>query len=738
MGIFVDHRGRRFHLNAGDTSYVFEATAEGALAHWYWGPQIRPGSTLDRRALLLPRPFAPNPIPVQEEFSFDVLPQEYPTWGRGDYRAPAYQIRLDNGSAVTDLRFREYQIVSGKPRLKGLPHIYVDDPSQADSVVVVLEDALAGVRAEITYTAMAETNAIVRSTTLYNRGQRPWTIERALSASVDLPESGWDWIRLTGSWGRERQIERSRLGPGMSSIQSRRGASSHQANPFLALIEATGGEMHGWVYAMNLVYSGNFVAAAEVDQFDVTRMAIGIDPFQFQWTLGPGESFQTPEAVLVFSDQGLGKMSDSFHRLYRRHLMREPWRSQERPIVLNNWEATYFAFNEEKLLNLADAAQSLGVEVLVLDDGWFGQRNDDRSSLGDWTANPEKLPHGVAGLAAKIRGLGLKFGLWVEPEMVSPNSDLYREHPDWCLHVPDRSSSEGRHQLVLDLSREDVGDWMIGWMTNLLSHAPIDYIKWDMNRHMTEVGSERWPENRQTEVQHRYMLGLYRVLETLTATFPEVLFEGCSGGGGRFDPGMLYYMPQTWTSDDSDAIERLTIQYGTSLVYPPIAMTAHVSAVPNHQVGRMTPMATRGWVAMSANFGYELDFTQLTAEDRLAIGEQILCYKELRPLIQFGRFLRLRDPHQGNQAAWMFVDDGQDQALVVWVNLMAEPSAPVRWLRLKGLDGARNYQLSAWTPTERWQNLEVRGGDELMMRGLDTRALSDFSVRAWRLQAVGS
>lgn len=735
MAVHVDSSGRHFQLDAGDSSYVLEATEEGALAHWYWGPKLRSSSPVHRRELLVPRAFAPRPFPEHEEFSYDVLPQEYPTWGRGDFRSPAYQVRLDDGSAVTDLRFQAYRHVPGKPRLAGLPHIYVDDPQSAETLIVVLYDAVADLKVELVYTALADLNAIVRSAKFYNQSPRPLVLERALSASVDLPEAGWDWIRLVGAWGRERKIERTVLGLGMGSVESRRGASSHQANPFLALADSATGERSGRVWAMQLIYSGNFRAQAEVDGFENTRMAIGIDPFQFQWTLAPHETFQTPEAVLVFSHQGLGTMSETFHDLYRQHLMREPWRSQERPIVLNSWEATAFDFDEKKLVELADVAQSLGVETLVLDDGWFGQRNDARSSLGDWVPNHQKLPQGLIGLAKKVHDRGLQFGLWVEPEMVSPASDLYRAHPDWCLHVPHRPRTEGRHQLVLDLSRDDVVAWIIGWMTDLLTTTPIDYIKWDMNRNMTEVGSPQWPADRQAEISHRYMLGLYHVLETLTARFPQVLFEGCSGGGGRFDPGMLYYMPETWTSDDSDAIDRLVTQYGTSLVYPPIAMTAHVSQVPSQQVGRITPLTTRAWVAMSATFGYELDVTRLSAEEREAIGRQITVYKALRPLVQFGRFYRLLDPAQGNEASWMFVSGDGTEGLVVWVNRMAEPAAPVRWLHLTGLRADRDYDLSEWTEEGSWQFRGRYGGDRLINIGIATRAVSDFGVRAWRLQA---
>ncbi len=738
MGIQVSANGRYFHLMAGNTSYILEATEEGYLAHWYWGEQLRRDAKVDRRDLLIPRAFAPRPLPDNERFSLEALPQEYPTWGTGDYRVPAYQIQLANGTTVTDLRFQSYRLLPGKPRLPGLPHLRADDAQVAETLVVVLFDDRAEIGVEISYTVFAALDVIVRSVKVTNHGQHPLAIQRVLSASVDLPEADWHWIRLTGAWARENSIERTPVGRGMSSVQSRRGASSHHANPFLALAAPNAGERGGRVYAMNLVYSGNFVAYAEVNGFENTRLAIGIDPFQFQWTLAPGESFQTPEAVLVFSNQGLGAMSTTFHALYRQHLMRDPWRNRVRPIVLNNWEATAFDFDQDQLLHMAVTAKTLGIETFVVDDGWFGRRNDARSSLGDWTPNREKLPDGITGLATKVHELGLDFGLWVEPEMVSPDSDLYRLHPDWCLHVPERPRTPGRHQLILDLSRSDVVQWMIDWMSELLTSAPIDYIKWDMNRNMTEVGSPAWPAHQQAEVGHRYMLGLYHALETLTTRFPEVLFEGCSGGGGRFDPGMLFFMPQTWTSDDSDAIDRLITQYGTSLAYPPIAMTAHVSAVPSQQVGRVTPLATRAWVAMSANFGYELDVTRLSTAESQAVAQQIKTYKDLRPLVQFGQFHRLVDSAQANEVAWMFLDSHRAEGLMVWVHRMAEPAAPVRWLRPTGLDSERVYRVMEWRDDGQWLTTGVYGGDELMLVGIATRAVSDFGARAWKIHAVSA
>jgi alpha-galactosidase len=459
----------------------------------------------------------------------------------------------------------------------------------------------------------------------------------------------------------------------------------------------------------------------------MTRVQIGINPFDFSWRLESGEYFQAPEAVLIFSNKGLNGMSQDYHELYRTRLVRRFWRDRERPILINTWEATYFDFNAAKIESIARHAKKAGVELLVLDDGWFGKRNDDRSSLGDWFANKEKLPRGLADLAQRINKIGLKFGLWFEPEMVSPDSDLYRAHPDWCLHVPGRSRSEGRNQLVLDLSRRDVCDWIVKTVGGILASTPIAYIKWDMNRNMTEIGSAFLPPERQSETAHRYMLGLYNVLERLTQKFPTVLFENCAGGGGRFDPGLLYYMPQTWTSDNSDPISRIEIQYGTSLLYPPVTVGAHISAVPNHQVGRITSMVTRGHVAMSGNLGYELDLGSLNAEERKLVAEQISFYKRKRRLIQFGKFYRLVSPFENKAAAWMIVAPDQKEALVWHIHTLIHPNAPTDRLRLQGLNPTCDYR-SVTTG-------EVFGGDFLHEAGLTIPPpKSDFQSTLWELK----
>jgi alpha-galactosidase len=559
-------------------------------------------------------------------------------------------------------------------------------------------------------------------------------------------------LYLPGAWSRERHVERSPLGHYRHVVESRRGASSHQENPFLALLAPDTDETHGQVYAMSLIYSGSFQAFAEVDQFDVTRMAIGLNPFDFSWELAPGEAFQTPEAVLLYTDEGLGQMSRSFHALFRKHLLREPWCDTERPILVNNWEATYFNFDEEKLCHLIDTASDFGMELMVLDDGWFGHRNGDDSSLGDWVEDRAKLPHGLACIADHAKERGIQFGLWFEPEMVSRDSRLYREHSDWVLSAPGRPLTEGRGQYVLDLTRPCVQDYVIEAVASVLKRVSISYVKWDMNRHMTEVYTASLPARRQKETAHRYMLGLYRVLESLHEMFPEVLFESCSGGGGRFDPGMLYYMPQTWASDDSDAVERLAIQYGTSLVYPPQAMGAHVSAVPNHQTGRCEPMATRVLVAMAGTFGYELDITTFSEEERQEVREHIALFKELRSLLFSGELYRLLVPeHHGDAVSWMMVSKDKTHAFLSYVQLLATPNPPHRFLHLQGLDPHRQYrlferlttaaehfpQVPANWPDHSFADGAVFGGDELMRAGIWLPVLmGDYQSFGWELKAV--
>jgi alpha-galactosidase len=727
MGITYDESQKIFHLGAGDSSYCFQVANGGYLAHLYWGKRIRPAN-LSRLIYPLIRAFTPNPDPVNITLSLDTLPREYPAYGNTDFRHPACQVQLENGSTISDLRYRTHRVLKGKPKLDGLPATYVESDDEAETLEVELVDELTRLKVILSYTAYEKLNAITRSARFVNEGEQNLKLLSALSMSIDFHDADYDLLHLSGAWARERHIQRRPLAPGMQSVESRRGASSHQQNPFIALLGKGADENGGEAYGFSLVYSGSFVAQVEVDYYATTRVSMGINPFDFTWLLEPGESFQTPEVVMVYSAEGLGEMSRTYHKLYRTRLCRGQFRDAERPILVNNWEATYFDFTADSLVEIAKVASELGIELFVLDDGWFGKRKDDTSSLGDWFVDEDKLPKGLKDLADRVRDLGLQFGLWIEPEMISPNSDLYRAHPDWCIHVPGRSRSTARSQLVLDLSRKDVCDAVVKTISDVLSSAPISYVKWDMNRNMTEIGSAELPPERQRETAHRYMLGLYRIMDEITAAFPHILFESCSGGGGRFDPGMLYYMPQTWTSDDTDAVARLEIQYGTSIVYPPIAMGAHVSAVPNHQIHRSTPLEMRGHVAMAGNFGYELDLTKLTDSEKKAAGRQVAAYKEIRRLVQFGDFYRLFSPFEGNETAWMFVSEDKAEAFVGYYQVLAKPNPPMGRLRLRGLDPSRDYHLA--------KTRQTFGGDELMHVGLNIPyLLGDFQSAVWRFEA---
>lgn len=728
MSIQYDQQRSLFHLQAQDTSYVIHVTKTGYPAHLYWGKKIR-GMQLERLLELKERAsFSPSTELDHLALSLDTLPHEYPGYGNSDFRMPAYQVMLPNGTTVTDLRYESHSIRSGKPALAGLPATYTESDDEAATLELTLKDELTGLTVILSYTVFKAFNAITRSARLVNNGTDTLQLLRAFSLSLDFAHDRFEMLQLSGAWTRERYVHTRKLEPGLQSVESRRGSSSHMQNPFVALLSEGANEDHGDVYGVNLVYSGNFTAGVEVDQFHSARLFMGINPFDFNWRLEPGEQFQTPEAVMVHSGHGLGGMSRSFHDLYRSRLIRGTFRDQTRPILVNNWEATYFNFNADKIESIARTGQELGIELFVLDDGWFGKRDNDTTSLGDWFVDRSKLPNGLEDLVSRVKRLDMQFGLWFEPEMISPESELYRAHPDWCLHVEGRRRTQARHQLILDLSRNDVQDYIVKSVSDILSSAPISYVKWDMNRNMTEIGSALLPPERQRETAHRYMLGLYAVLEKITSAFPHILFESCSGGGGRFDAGMLYYMPQTWTSDNTDAVSRLKIQYGTSIVYPVSSMGSHVSAVPNHQVGRITSLETRGNVALSGNFGYELDLTRFTDEEKETVKAQVALYKDVRHLVQFGDFYRLLSPFEGNDTAWMFVSKDQSEAFVVYASVLQEPNPPLNRFRLKGLDPKRDYRLDEQT---------VYGGDELMYAGLATPQFhGDYASRVYRFRAV--
>ena len=730
-----------FHLQTKNTSYIMAVQYQKYLTHVYWGKRIRLPKVENASLMRWACFDVMEPVPEAEQFpegkipdgfipfSMDYMRQEFPTEQVGDYRMPALEVEFEDGSRCCPLVYDGYNILEGKKGLQGLPSVYVESEEEAQTLELYLRDENRGLKVTLTYCVLEDWDVITRSVRIENLDKETIICRKISSVSIDFEDSEFDMIRLPGGWGKERRIERSVLHSGAQIIGSRRGASSHQMNPFLALLRRDATEEQGDVYGLNLVYSGNFHAGVEVEQLGMSRVYMGLGDEDFAWRLQSGEQFTAPEVVMVYSDQGIGGMSRIYHRLYRKRLVRGRYRDVVRPILVNNWEGTYFDFNEEKIVDIAREAAKLGIELMVLDDGWFGTRNDDTTSLGDWFVNKEKLPSGLAGLAERInKECGLAFGLWFEPEMVSVDSELYRKHPDWCIHVPGRDRKECRNQLTLDLSRADVCDYLVETVGGILDSANITYVKWDMNRHMSNLGSALLPPERQREMPHRYMLGLYRVMEEIITAHPNVLFESCSGGGGRFDPGMLYYMPQTWTSDDTDPVERLFIQYGTSLVYPISTMGAHVSAVPNHQSGRVTSLDMRGNVAMSGNFGYELDLTKFTDEEKQEVRSQIEQYKELRTFIQSGDMYRTANPYEGNTAAWVFVSEDRENVFAAYFRILAEVNPPIRRMKFAGLDAGADYRDV--------KTGQVWHGDELMRVGIVVDLHGDYQSRTWQLKKI--
>ncbi|HEV8488687.1 MAG TPA: alpha-galactosidase [Candidatus Limnocylindrales bacterium] len=739
MDIEWDEAARQFHLRNDRVSYLIRVHDSGAPGAIYFGPALAAGRSY---AHLPPGEFRGFSNRIGEP-----VPLEIPTPGSGDFRIPALVVEQADGSTVLALSYREHRITDGKPPIPGLPATYAEPDDEARTLEVVLVDEPSGVEVRLHYTLWRDVPAIARSARVRNAGRAPVRLTTAMSASLDMPDADWEMVQLSGAWARECQVRTRRLVAGRQSVGSVRGASSHHHNPFLVLRRATTTEEHGEAIGFSLVYSGNFLAEAEVDPHQTTRVRIGINPEGFAWTLEPGDEFATPEAVLVHSDQGLGALSDAYHRLYRERLARGAWRDRPRPVLINTWEGTKFDFTEDRLVAIAEVAHELGIELFVLDDGWFGARDDDTTSLGDWFVDRRKLPNGLDGLARRIDALGLKFGLWIEPEMVSARSRLFETHPEWAIGIPGRPRTESRQQLVLDMSRPEIVDHLFDVLSDVLGSAPVSYVKWDMNRNITEPWSGGLPANRQGELFHRYILGVYELYRRLTEAFPEILFESCAGGGGRFDPGMLAFAPQAWTSDNTDAIERLSIQWGTSLAYPLSSMSAHVSAVPNHQVGRITPLATRAAVAFFGVFGYELDATGLTKDERREVAAQVEFYKRHRGLFQRGRFVRIRGPFggDGNQTAWMTVSDDARRAVVGWYQVLNRPGPGLGRLRLRGLDPAATYAVSTWPDDGDGlarANAGRRGGDELMQAGLslgldqaEAARRGDFQARLFVLEA---
>ena len=707
MSIQVNASNRLFHLQTKHTSYVFHVIEDGSLGQLYYGPKIPFKDDYANLNTREEHDCTNTRTDEDVEFQAELLKQEYAGLGKGDYRYPAFQITYPNGSRTSEFQYRDYELKDGKARLTGLPSTFADDSNDSQTLTVKLADG--DLELQLHYTVFADEDVIVRSTTFVNHGKTVF-LNRALSAQLDLPDANYDFIQFAGSWSRERHLHRSHLRPGTQSISSLRTASSHQENPFFMLARPHTDNNQGAVFGFNFVYSGNFLDSIEVDQFDTTRVLIGINPDEFGWKLNSGDSFQTPEVIFSYTDNGFNALSQQLGAFYAQHLINPHFAHQERPILINNWEATFMDFTEDKLMPIVERAKELGIEMFVLDDGWFGHRDDDRSSLGDWFVDEKKFNHGIAGFAKRVHNLDMKFGLWFEPEMISIDSKLYQTHPEWMIKTPGRGQTPGRHQFVLDMSRQEVVDYLFGLMSHIIQDAKLDYIKWDMNRNITEMYGADLPADQQLEFSHRYILGVYDLYDRLTKAFPDVLFESCASGGGRFDLGMMYYAPQAWCSDDTDAIERIKIQDGTSYGYTPSMWGAHVSAVPNDQVGRLTSIDTRAKVAYFGAFGYELDVTELSDEEQATIKQQVAFYKQYRKLFQFGTFYRLETPDTSdNVYGWETVSHDKQTAIGMRYQILngANP-AYIRYY-FKGLDPERRYTVN--------DGSEVFSGAELMNAG---------------------
>lgn len=741
--VYVNKEMNEFHLTNGKISYIFRVMEQtNVVEQLYAGKAIRHRNAF---GYLIEREIRPsnNQVTGDHTTSLEHVKQEMPVFGTTDFRYPALEVRYPDGDRISQFEYQSFRIEQGKQKLAGLPTTFAAS-AEATTLEIILKDRYSELYLTLSYTIFHEHAAMARHTIIENRGEETYALERLMSLNLDLPTDDYDFIHLHGAWAREAQIERKPLLTGVQQVSSTRGASSHVHNPFFALAKETTTEKQGEAFGFSLLYSGNFLAQVEVDAYHITRAMLGINPHQFEWELNPGTFFTAPEAVMVYSEDGLNGMSRTFHDLYREHLISPKWSGRKRPILINNWEATYFEFDEEKILELAADAKNLGIELFVLDDGWFGKRDNDASSLGDWTVDLAKLPNGLAGLAEKIREMGLQFGLWFEPEMVSEKTPIDGVHPDWKIGHPNKNISHGRNQYVLDFSRQEVVENIFAQMDAILSCGLIDYVKWDMNRYISEAFSQALPASKQGEVLHRYILGVYDLYEKLLASYPDLLIESCAGGGGRFDPGLLYYAPQTWASDDTDAVERLKIQYGTSLVYPLASIGSHVSEVPNHQVGRVTSLKMRGDVATFGTFGYELDSTKLSEEDKAIIREQIVQVKAWQTLVHKGDFYRLMSPFDGNTTAWMVVSKDKSEALVGVYHVLAKPNPAYERVLLEGLDTHALYRIEG--------EEAHRYGDDLMQIGLlsggnyigraqdywSRKMPGDFSSRLYHLQTINN
>jgi Alpha-galactosidase len=688
MAIQFQKDNQVFTLNTRHTTYQMKVDRLGFLLHLYYGKRI--SGNMDYLLTYYDRGFSGNPADAGNDrtYSMDALPQEYPQAGTGDYRNNALVIRNADGSEHCDLRYVSHEIKRGKYALKGLPAVYAAD-NEAETLEIVLEDSVSKVQVRLLYGVLEEVNIITRSAKIINLGSDQIYVEKAASTCLDFINGDYDFISFCGRHAMERNFQRTRIAYGCQVIGSRRGTSSHQYNPAVIIADKDATEEMGSCYGMVFVYSGNFKCEVERDQYGQTRALMGLNSDLFHYPLEKGETLLIPETILCYSDEGFGTLSRRYHQCIRRHLCRGKYSCQSRPVLINSWEAAYFDFDGETIYHLAEEAAELGIDMVVMDDGWFGKRNDDNSGLGDWQVNEEKLGCTLGELIQRINAIGIKFGIWIEPEMVSEDSDIYRNHPDWAIQIPGRKPVRARNQLVLDFSRKDVRDYIFNQICSVLDQGNIEYVKWDMNRSLTDIYSM---ENAQGKVTYDYVLGVYDFLERLMQRYPDMLIEGCSGGGGRFDAGMLYYTPQIWCSDNTDAVDRLRIQYGTSFFYPISVVGSHVSAVPNHQTGRSVSLNTRGVVAMAGTFGYELNPKTLSSEEKEEIKGQIIRYKKYEALICKGDYYRLSNPFADAYVAWETVSEDKKQVLLSVVMQEIHGNMTVNYVRLKGLNPDAVYK----------------------------------------------
>lgn len=715
MPITFDEKRKIFKLDTLDSTYAI-GIREGYLIHLYYGKKIPDDNLLNLPFRGYFATISPKNVHVDDyKFSLDVQPMEYSCNGSGDYRLAALSIKDSMGRTTTDIRYLDHKIYDGKPKLKGLPATYCNDDSEAQTLELITIDSFTGAKVTLYYTAFANYSVITESVKVENTGKETFEIEKVASCCVNFPSMDYNMINLSGVWSRERRVITRHLAHGIQSVASKRGSSSHNHNPFVALVDDKGGEDFGDAFGFNLVYSGNFSADIETDYLDCTRLVMGINPIDFTWVVEPGDEFQSPEVVMVYSDSGMGKMSRTFHDLYNNNLIRGEWKNKKRPLLINSWEGSGFDFDQETLVRYAKEAKKLGIELLVMDDGWFGHRDSDNSSLGDWFVNESKLKGGLTKLIERVNAEGVQFGIWYEPEMISEDSELYKAHPDWCVHVEGREQSPARQQYVIDMTRQDVRDCIFNQMYDVLSKNNIAYLKWDYNRAITEPGSALLDARHSKEFFHRFILGTYELMDRITSAFPHILFESCAGGGGRFDAGMLYYMPQAWASDNTDPIERLTIQFGTTMCYPASSMGAHVSACDR------TGIETKAAVAMAGTFGYELDPKEMSEEDKEKVKEQVKDYHRYYNVIHFGDLYRIIAPTDDEfKCAWEYVAKDKSEALLT---VVIKNRAPHDFLliKMKGLDPDKMYRDET--------DGEIYSGALLMNAGIN---LTDGTLSAGR------